>query len=786
MKPTSRIAAWSRRLTPLVGLSIVAALLFPITASAAPVAANSTISGTSLVVADGSATSTIMITLKDASNVAFSGATPTFTATGSNNTVGGCSPSDVNGVSTCLLTSTTAETKTLSIVTPFVKTGGSVSFIAGPFAKLQLLVPGETAAPGSGSGKTGSPLTQTVGAAFNVTVNAVDANWNVVSGAPSDNIGITSSDGAATLPPPAILLGGTRTFSVTLATPPSKTVTASDLSDSNKSPDTSPPIPLDTFVKLVVLRPGETLAVNATCRTGTPTAEVAGNPFSITVDAVDASCVRVITVADTVHLTSTDANAVLPADAALVGGTKSFSVTLKTAGSRTITASDVTNPAKAAGTSSSVSIVAAAFTKLQLLIPGETAAPGTAAGKVGTPLGQLVGVAFTVTVNAVDANWNVKSSTDTVGITSSDTLATLPANAALVGGTRTFSVALRTTARTITASDITSPAKTASTSPAITLTAAGPTVTINQAVGQADPTSVSPINFTVVFSAAVTGFATGDVVISGTAGGTKVATVTGSGASYNVAVTGMTTSGTVIATIAASVATATVGGVPNQASTSTDNTVTWNQAAATITLTTSAPKPPGAQNPVILWGQGFTLTVQFGTNGANKSFQLQGTRDGLTWTTITTLTTDANGRASLFYRPVTSLYYRAVFAGAPDLVAANSNQVRTVVRQLAVMRPTNSGSVKTINRNTSITFTTTVRPARPELALAKVTFFFYRYSSGAWRFVTARNVFIDSAGLARTTFTFSTAGQWYVRSKANPTPYNANSILTPVERYSVR
>ena len=72
-------------------------------------------------------------------------------------------------------------------------------------------------------------------------------------------------------------------------------------------------------------------------------------------------------------------------------------------------------------------------------------------------------------------------------------------------------------------------------------------VTINQAAGQADPTSGSTINFTVVFSETVTNFTTGDVTLSGTAGATT-ATVTGSGTTYNVAVTGMTTSGTVIAT----------------------------------------------------------------------------------------------------------------------------------------------------------------------------------------------------------------------------------------------
>jgi hypothetical protein len=224
----------------------------------------------------------------------------------------------------------------------------------------------------------------------------------------------------------------------------------------------------------------------------------------------------------------------------------------------------------------------------------------------------------------------------------------------------------------------------------------------------------------------------------------------------------------------------------NLASTSTDNTVTWTTVATTITLTTSAPTPPGAHNPVILWGQGFTLGVQFGTNGASKAFTLQAMRDGVTWNTIATLTTDASGHASFFYTPVTNLYYRAVFAGTADLAAGTSNQVRTVVRELAVMRPTNFGSTRTINRNTSITFTTTVRPSRPELAPATVSFYFYRFSSGAYRLVTTRNVLVSAAGLASTTFKFTTSGRWYVRSQANPTPYNANSVMTPLERYSVR
>lgn len=107
------------------------------------------------------------------------------------------------------------------------------------------------------------------------------------------------------------------------------------------------------------------------------------------------------------------------------------------------------------------------------------------------------------------------------------------------------------------------------------------TVTINQGSGQADPTGDSSIVFDVVFSEAVTGFATGDVTLSGTAGATT-AVVAGSGTTYTVTVTGMTGDGTVIATIAAAVATSTASGIPNDASTSTDNTVTWQTGLSVI------------------------------------------------------------------------------------------------------------------------------------------------------------------------------------------------------------
>ena len=113
-----------------------------------------------------------------------------------------------------------------------------------------------------------------------------------------------------------------------------------------------------------------------------------------------------------------------------------------------------------------------------------------------------------------------------------------------------------------------------------------PIVSINQASGQKDPTKSSTINYTVVFNESVTGFTTGDVTLSGTAGattGTVTEIAPNDGTTYNVAVTGMTNDGTVIASIAAGKAFDSVGDA-NLASTSSDNSVTYDTTVPSITI----------------------------------------------------------------------------------------------------------------------------------------------------------------------------------------------------------
>jgi hypothetical protein len=112
----------------------------------------------------------------------------------------------------------------------------------------------------------------------------------------------------------------------------------------------------------------------------------------------------------------------------------------------------------------------------------------------------------------------------------------------------------------------------------VTIETVAPSVTLEQAFGQADATTFSPIHFTAVFSEPVFGFANGDVTLAGTAlATTAVITQTGpmDGTTWDIAVSGMTAIGTVIASLNAGIATDAAGNL-SAASSSADNTVTYD------------------------------------------------------------------------------------------------------------------------------------------------------------------------------------------------------------------
>jgi len=111
------------------------------------------------------------------------------------------------------------------------------------------------------------------------------------------------------------------------------------------------------------------------------------------------------------------------------------------------------------------------FTQLQVLLPGETNAPNTLTGKVGTPTPVPAGSQVNVTINAVDKTFNIVNSTDTINLTSTDGGATLPADSGLVGGTLTTSALYLNDSGTwtITATDTTNTNIPAATSSSITV-----------------------------------------------------------------------------------------------------------------------------------------------------------------------------------------------------------------------------------------------------------------------------------------------------------------------------
>ncbi len=82
------------------------------------------------------------------------------------------------------------------------------------------------------------------------------------------------------------------------------------------------------------------MAVPTLAVAGLPSPTVAGVAHNVTVTAKDAHGNTATGYTGTVHFTSSDPAAVLPADATLTNGVGTFSVTLKTVGTRSVTATD--------------------------------------------------------------------------------------------------------------------------------------------------------------------------------------------------------------------------------------------------------------------------------------------------------------------------------------------------------------------------------------------------------------------------------------------------------------
>jgi hypothetical protein len=150
----------------------------------------------------------------------------------------------VSGVATFAnLSHNVANTINLSFSSSGLTSATSANIVVSPagFTQLQLLVPGESGVPGTANGKTGTATAQIMGIGFDVTVNAVDSYWNLVTTA-NDTVALSSSDTSATLPSAAALVAGTKNLTVFFNANGTFTLTGTDLSNGSKSPSTSPAI----------------------------------------------------------------------------------------------------------------------------------------------------------------------------------------------------------------------------------------------------------------------------------------------------------------------------------------------------------------------------------------------------------------------------------------------------------------------------------------------------------------------------------------------------------------
>ena len=171
-----------------------------------------------------------------------------------------------------------------------------------------------------------------------------------------------------------------------------------------------------------------------------------------------------------------------------------------------------------------------------------------------------------------------------------------------------------------------------------------PSLTLNQAVSQADPSSSDSATFKVVFDEAINiaTFASGDITLSGTtgtitSGPTEVAP--NNATSFEFTVTGMTDGDTVTASIAAGLV-ADAAGNTNNASTSSDNAITYSGGDTTPPVVTSISAASGSLLP----GGVHDIVIEYndadsGINTATATMQLS------KWDGISTYGPDISGSA---------------------------------------------------------------------------------------------------------------------------------------------
>ena len=503
------------------------------------------------------------------------------------------------------------------------------------------------------------------GTQFSVTVTALDQFNNTATGY-AGMVHITSSDAQAALPTNAFLSSGTGSFLVTLKTTGVQTVTATDTVTSSITGSTSITVGAGASTHFVL---------------SAPSTETAGSPASVTVTARDAAGNVSTGYTGTVHFTSSDAQATLPANSTLTNGTGTFSVTLKTTGSQTVTATD-TVTSTITGTSAPITVSSSAATHLLVTAPASAIS--------GTP--------FSITVTALDQFNNTAAGyTGTLHFTSSDSQAVLSANSTLTNGTGTFSATLKTAgSQTITATDTV----TSSITGAAQITVPGAIASSTVVASNLNP---STVNQSVIFTATVSssgGTPTGSVSFSDN--GSPIGACTSLALNGN----GVATCSFAALTAGAHTILAAYNGSTNFSASSGSVTQNVNKASTTVALASSQ-NPSVVNQPVTFTA---TITPSFG-GGVIPTGSVTFTDNSVAIANCSAVPVAANGTAACptAALPFGSATITAVYSGDLNF-GGNTNSVAQTVNKTS----TTTGVTSSLNPSAagnSVTFTATITPS---------------------------------------------------------------------------
>jgi hypothetical protein len=330
-----------------------------------------------------------------------------------------------NGTHTFTATLRTAGTRTITATDAASSSiTGSTTVTVSPAAAAMFLV-------------AGFPSPTTAGSPGSFTVTAKDSYGNTATGY-TGTVRFSSSDPQAVLPANYTFLGsdgGSKTFTATLKTAGTRSLTATDSANGSIT---------GTQAGIVV----NAAAASTLVVSGYPSPTTAGTPGTFTVAAKDPYGNTATSYTGTIHFTSSDRQAGLPADYTFTSGDNGvhgFTATLKTAGTQSLTATD-TRTGSITGTQAGI-----------VVNPGAASTLAVA----GFPSPTRAGTAGTVTVTAQDAYGNMATGyTGTIHFTSSDSQAVLPPDYAFTSadnGTHAFSATLLTAGtRSLTATDTSS------------------------------------------------------------------------------------------------------------------------------------------------------------------------------------------------------------------------------------------------------------------------------------------------------------------------------------------